>query len=275
MKSGQIPIFLALATLLSCSSYYLTEQSRRIHEEFWSSGDILHGRLMENSPHQTPVFRFKGQKNGPAVLIIGGTHGNETAGFEAATLLLKRFADAPPAKGTLFIIPEANRVAVLKNKRRIPVPKGVDIEKGNLNRCYPGDPDGLPMERMAHQITELIRSENVDLLLDLHESRFFHLEKKREGAYSGLGQTLIYTPDEEATWLGMIVLDKLNGTIPPGIKQFSMLERPIEKSAAWSAGVHFNIPAFTTETCRKLPLKERIDYQIRIVMTILEEKGML
>lgn len=266
---------LSLLLLVGCSSHYLTEQGRRIHEELVSNETILFRRFMENTIHQTPVFRFRGSEGGPAVLIIGGTHGNEKAGFEAAYRLLRRFADDPPDRGTLFLLPEANRRAVLKDSRRIRVPEGVEAERGNLNRCYPGDPEGLPMERMAYLITELIRREGIDLLLDLHESRFFHLEKKEEGAYSGLGQTLIYTPDEEATWLGMVTLDRLNSTIPAGVKRFSMVERPIPNSAAWSAGVHHGIPAFTTETCRKLPLEERIEYQVRIVMTILEEIGMI
>ena len=58
-------------------------------------------------------------------------------------------------KVEFFIIPEDNNVAYNKNKRRIPVPKGMDIELGNLNRCYPGNPDGLPMEKAAYEIKEM------------------------------------------------------------------------------------------------------------------------
>ena len=132
------------------------------------------------------------------------------------------------------------------------------------------------MEKAAFEITQLIRNTGVDLLLDLHESPVFHLEMKdKKSQYHGLGQTLIYTPDEQATWLGMVVLDYLNSKIPPGIKQFSLAERPVKHSAAWSAGENFNIPGFTVETCKKLPLEERIQYQIEIVNIMLKEMGML
>ena len=179
-------------------------------------------------------------------------------------------------QGNIFIIPEANKISNLAGKRRIPVPEGIDIEKGNLNRCYPGDSSGLPMERMAFEITQLIQDQGIEILLDLHESPKFHLEiEGRDGQYHGLGQTLIYTPDEKTTWLGMIVLDRLNSSIPPGVKQFSLVEEPIESSAAWSAGEHFKIPAFTVETCKQLPMEERIKYQIEVVMTILEEEGII
>ncbi|NCC59037.1 MAG: succinylglutamate desuccinylase, partial [Synergistales bacterium] len=43
-------------------------------------------------------------------------------------------------------------------------------ERGNLNRCYPGVPDGSLTERLAYALTELVRKENVDLAFDLHEA---------------------------------------------------------------------------------------------------------
>ena len=264
-----------LLFLFHCSRPYLSEKSRVIHTSFWAADSLLHGYIMKGTKYETPVFHFASASNGPTVLILGGTHGNEPAGFETAHRLLKQFSATKLQQGDIFIIPEANKIADLKNKRRIPVPDGVDIERGNLNRCYPGDSTGLPMEQAAFQITKLIREENVGLLLDLHESPVFHLEwKDNSKQYHGLGQTLIYTPNEKATWLGMVVLDNLNGSIPPGVKQFSLAERPIKHSAAWLAGEIFNISGFTVETCKKLPLEERIQYQLKIVNTILREMGM-
>ncbi len=179
-----------------------------------------------------------------------------------------------PIEGQVFIIPEANKLADYNQERRIPVPKGVDKEFDNLNRCYPGNLNGLPMEKAAYEITQLIKKQNINLLLDLHESPVFHLEEINiTEEYHGLGQTLIYTPNEQAAWLGMIVIDYLNSKIPPGKKQFSMVENPIKHSAAWSAGVNFNIPGFTVETCKKLPLEERVLYQLEVVNVLLKEKG--
>ena len=43
----------------------------------------------------------------------------------------------------------------------------VPVDGKNLNRCYPGDPEGTISERIAHAITtEVI--EPADCLLDLH-----------------------------------------------------------------------------------------------------------
>ena len=255
---------------------YLTPEARQIHEEYWNKESLIYGFLMEGTRYQTPIFQFQGESDGPTVLIIGGTHGNEPAGFEAAHRLLPWLASKTLMRGTLFCIPEANKVADQRNRRRIRVPLGVNEEMGNLNRVYPGNSFGLPMERAAQQITELIREHGINLLIDLHESRRFHLEAQdSSGEYHGLGQSLIYTINEKATWLAMVVVDEMNSTIPSGVKQFSLAPGPVKHSAAWSAGEYFNIPAFTIETSRKLLLQERIEYQLQIVRILLAEWQMI
>ena len=279
----QVPVAMLLAVAIlfqyQCASNtvsHLTIEGRQIHEAFWQADTLIHGYLLEGTRYQTPVFHIKGAKEGPAVLIIGGTHGNEPAGFEAAYRLLEQYARTPLKRGELFIIPEANKVADRRNSRRIRVPLGVDEEQGNLNRSYPGNSHGLPLAREAQQITELIRERGIDLVFDLHESPKFHLESQDStGRYRRLGQSLVYTPNEAATWLVMVVLDELNSTITPGVKQFSPAPGPVKHSTAWSAGEYFQIPAFTIETCKQMPLEERIHYHVQIVRIVLNEMGML
>jgi len=43
-------------------------------------------------------------------------------------------------------------------------------EVRNLNRSYPGDPNGYLTERLAFAIVEMIRQEGIDLSIDLHEA---------------------------------------------------------------------------------------------------------
>jgi len=265
--------------LSGCATYKfqnLTPEAAEIQREYFSGSTHIFTQMMSETPHQTPLFHFRGEQSGPRVLIIGGTHGNEPAGFEAAHRLVRKFTDTPLVKGEVFLIPEANKVADRKNKRRIKTPWGVDEELGNLNRCYPGNAHGLPMERMAFEITSLIREHGIDLVVDLHESPVFHLEYMKDttnSEYHGLGQTLIYTPDDEASWITLVLLDEMNEDIPPGLEQFSPAAGPVQHSAAWSAGECHGIPGFTTETCKKLPLDQRIHYQMKMVDIILREAG--
>ena len=43
-------------------------------------------------------------------------------------------------------------------------------ESKNLNRAYPGDPNGSPTEKLAYGIMELLRKEKITLAFDLHEA---------------------------------------------------------------------------------------------------------
>ncbi|MFH1853292.1 MAG: succinylglutamate desuccinylase/aspartoacylase family protein [Candidatus Neomarinimicrobiota bacterium] len=265
--------------LSACSTTvpaYLTDDSERIHQEYFGTTGLAFELLLAGTEYETPVFHFTGTDPGPAVLIIGGTHGNEPAGFEAAHRLLKIFASGHLDRGSVYLIPEANKLADRRGSRSIRTPRGVNRELGNLNRCYPGNTNGLPMEQAAFQITNLIKQNGVSAVIDLHESPVFHMEYKDEsGQYHGLGQTVIYTNNEEGAWISMLVVDEMNTTIPPGLEQFSLAANPVQHSAAWLAGDCFNLPGFTIETCKKLPLENRISYQIQIVDIILREIGLI
>lgn len=43
-------------------------------------------------------------------------------------------------------------------------------ETRNLNRSYPGRPDGTLTERISYAVAELIRAEGIDITIDLHEA---------------------------------------------------------------------------------------------------------
>ncbi len=274
-----LAIVLTVGFIWNCATVvpdYLTPESQSAHDKYFTDSTLVYRYLMAGTENQTPLYRFHGEQEGPTVLIIGGTHGNEPAGFEAGYDLLEMFLKKPPLKGTVFLVPEANTIAAQIKSRRIKTPRGVDHEMGNLNRCYPGNSHGLPMEQLAYQITKLIREFNISAVIDLHESPVFHLEYKEDsGQYHGLGQTLIYTPNEAASWTAMVLIDEMNATIPPGREQISLAAGPVEHSAAWSAGTFFGIQGFTTETCKQLPLETRVRYQIQMVQIILREVGIV
>src|SRR5688572_18795818 len=98
--------------------------------------------LMEGTPHETSLYVYGTGRQGPILMTLGGVHGNEPGGWQAA----ERVVDAVrPETGALLVVPRANKLAVNLFQRTTP-------ELGDLNRAYPGDAEGLPMDRMAHQI---------------------------------------------------------------------------------------------------------------------------
>ncbi|AEI82394.1 succinylglutamate desuccinylase/aspartoacylase (plasmid) [Cupriavidus necator N-1] len=91
---------------------------------------------------------------------MAGTHGDEFEGQVTLTRLAQEL-DANDLVGHLIIVPMANYPAARAGQRVSP------IDQGNLNRLYPGDPDGTPSEMIAHFIeTELMT--RADFIFDLH-----------------------------------------------------------------------------------------------------------
>ena len=73
--------------------------------------------------------------DGPSVLLMAGTHGDEYEGELSLARLIRRL-DPARMKGRVTILPMTNAPAVMAAKRCSP------LDGGNLNRAFPGDPNG-------------------------------------------------------------------------------------------------------------------------------------
>ncbi|MDD3916682.1 MAG: succinylglutamate desuccinylase/aspartoacylase family protein [Synergistaceae bacterium] len=163
---------------------------------------------LAGTPADTPVYIQKGTEPGGVVLILGGTHPTEPASMVTATLFLERAQvtkgslivipqanllgfthnspqeahpqsiSFPTADGgkrtfrygsrltnTIYEWPSPDIYIHPASGQQLP-----GKERGNLNRCYPGVPDGSITEQVAYALTELVRRERVDLAFDLHEA---------------------------------------------------------------------------------------------------------
>lgn len=79
----------------------------------------------------------------PEVAVVGGVHGDETGGVEAVRRL--RAADVDLWRGVAFVL--ANPAAVDANERYL---------DSDLNRVFPGDPEGDREERLAAELCDLV-----------------------------------------------------------------------------------------------------------------------
>src|SRR5579875_2880790 len=101
-----------------------------------------------------------GHGEGPTALFISGTHGDEYEG-QVALCNLARSLRPEAIRGRVILLPAANLPAAVAGRRTSPV------DDGNLNRLYPGDPDGTPSEQIAFYIEhELVA--RADIVVDLH-----------------------------------------------------------------------------------------------------------
>jgi uncharacterized protein len=106
-----------------------------------------------------PVAVFKNGR-GPRILLMGGVHGDEYEGQLMAIKLLRELA-IENVRGQIIIMNATNAPAAYAGRRVSP------LDGGNLNRAYPGSPNGTPTEQIAYFIeTELMP--RIDYLLDFH-----------------------------------------------------------------------------------------------------------
>ena len=161
---------------------------------------------LKNTAGDTEVYIFQGEEKGGHILILGGTHPNEPAGFISAVLLVENLG---VKQGKVVVIPRANNSAFTHNdpfegnprkfflntngaQRRFrfgsrltnPIHQWPDssiyinpagqklsgMESRNLNRCYPGKKHGNLTEKIAFGIMQVIQQEKIDLAVDLHEA---------------------------------------------------------------------------------------------------------
>jgi predicted deacylase len=111
--------------------------------------------------YEWPFFAIAGLVGGPTVLITAGIHAAEYTGIESA-IRLGRTLSPDAVRGTVVILPLLNRPGFYERSIY------VNPEDGdNLNRLFPGRPDGTWGERFAHRLlTEIVTK--CDHAIDLH-----------------------------------------------------------------------------------------------------------
>ena len=108
-----------------------------------------------------PLFILHGAAPGPTVLVTAGVHGAEYVGIETAyRLALQTSPDT--LRGKLIVVPITSMTAFVKRAIYLAPP-----DDKNLNRMFPGDPDGSFAPQLAHWLFQnLIR--HADFFIDLH-----------------------------------------------------------------------------------------------------------
>jgi predicted deacylase len=107
-----------------------------------------------------PATAIAGRRDGPTVLVTGGVHGGEYPGIEAA-IRLARSLNPEVLAGRVLVVHQANPPA-FRAKLQYLNP----LDGKNLNRVFPGDPNGTASERMAAALFAYARA--ADAWIDLH-----------------------------------------------------------------------------------------------------------
>jgi uncharacterized protein len=214
--------------------------------------------LAPGTKYATSLYVISSSNPGPTVLIVGGVHGNETAGYKAA----QKVCNYRPSRGTLLVIPEANKLAIASDKR-------VASGQLNLNRAFPSTKNGSAKGVLAQSILKVIKDYQVDWVMDMHEGYDYTKNKS-----TSVGQSLIYYPSATTKTVSSKIVNTLNKYIDLNSKKFSLLKPPVKGSIARSAAVTVGANSFIFETCWKESLNTRVNDQLLAANMLLSYLNM-
>lgn len=160
LNYASTPMFLVRAEKSAEQSFQLGDVTVRRGEKY--QGDIS----FANGDIVLPGTIICGKLPGKTMLITGGVHSGEYVGIQACVEL---GAELQPEKtvGTIVILKVLNRPAFENRAGSLGLSDGK-----NLNRVFPGNPNGTEMERLAWAITKEVYPK-VDYYIDLHSGDDF------------------------------------------------------------------------------------------------------
>ena len=213
--------------------------------------------LCKDEIMETEVVHIKGAEEGKTVYVVAGVHGDERAAWYAGRLLRNISIKA----GELYVLAPANAAGAKALSRYV---KGAQ----DMNRSFPGDPEGTEAERIANAIYTDIERVKPFMVFDLHEAIIYTAER------DFLGSTLIFSILDGiedmffdmlfATEAGTLASNKFgySGPGPVGSINFTVADK-------------LKIPAITVETYRGFPVERRVHDQLDIVQYALRDMGLI
>lgn len=159
----------------------------KVYEQALERGEKKnHWVKVASYPDGTPIGVWirviRGENEGPTLTLLGAQHGDEYSGVE----IINRIIDNIIPKeltGNIFAVPVSNPLA-FNTTHRI-TPPSIGYEHLNMNRVWPGKPNGLLTERIAASFWEELVKE-CDVVLDMHEggrafmARYIHARGTKE-----------------------------------------------------------------------------------------------
>ena len=112
-------------------------------------GEKWNGELeLANGELKFPTTVFHGHGTGKTMLITAGVHAGEYVGIQAAIELSQKLK-IEKVTGTIIIVKVLNRPAFEARNGSMGL-----MDAKNLNREFPGNPDGTEMERLAWAVSQ-------------------------------------------------------------------------------------------------------------------------
>lgn len=255
-------VFFLAGALLALEAFYYFDSSDTSSGEKVESNPgngieqnvVLEEIIMEGTPFQSRIYANWSQEPGPAVLVIGGIHGDEPSGYHAAGEIKQWEVE----RGTLLVMPYANPPAIEEEERYA---EG----KRDLNRAFRDVDESDLTGKAAASINDFIRRYQPDLILDLHSAPDF-----RRVDPGSLGQTLIFCGAEDTEEVVYGVKEEVNRRIDKKKHRYLVVDPPSRGTLVRESYRRFGISGIIVEASRELSLYEKTSYHMKVVSKILE-----
>ncbi len=119
-------------------------------------------RGVDLSERRLPILIERGKEPGPTVWLCAATHGDEVSGIEVIQRIFNFLKRNSLKKGAIYALPLVNPMGFEMIRRENP------YDDEDINRNFPGDPNGNTTERLTNAIFNSIAETKPDLLIDLH-----------------------------------------------------------------------------------------------------------
>lgn len=186
---------------------------------------------VDKAEHKLPIMALDSEKEGPTLWLLSTTHGNEVNGIEVIHRIFKFLKQNGLKKGKIFALPIANPWGFELAQRENP------YDLFDMNRHFPGDPQGNTTERINSAIFKYILSTKPTLLVD------FHADTSNSIPYIIVDKSGPPTLQEtfEKTW---DYANKFGVTATEEIEEFT--KQQVDKSLTYAL-IKERVPAFVIE----------------------------
>lgn len=208
-------------------------------------------------------FEYTGKEEGPTILIIGATHGNEPAGYYGIKECMNKLnkQEITLKRGKIIFIPAVNYCGLKLNNRN-------HNTVGDINRLYRDNQNNNIINKLIINFSKIS-----DFIIDFHEG--YDYANKSDDT---LGSTITPSETKKSLEIANIVVNNLNKIINIDYKKFKINHNKKIKGT-FRDYVDINklnyILVETTGQNNVQPINIRSQQCINIINSVLENYNMI
>lgn len=160
-------------------------------------GEVFVTTRVDGTPISIPIILVRGKTPGPILCLNGCIHGDEFSGMESIVRIANEL-DPEELVGTLVAVPVVNQPALEDSFRQS------HYDHLNLNRIFPGDPNGTLTQKIADKFLNEIVTK-CTAMVDLHGGGGYSRITQvvvAQGGYEELAWELALATGFDLVWLG-------------------------------------------------------------------------